>query len=178
MELIRNVVLTGFMGSGKSVVGNQLSSNLSIPWIDTDNWIEEKTGMTIQEIFKEHGEDFFREWETKCLEELLRCSSKQVISVGGGLPIRERNQELLRELGVVIYLSARPEDIYERVAGDQSRPLLQGDDLQEKILHLWNERRLVYENCADITVVTTGKSIDETAEEIIRLLCEHNERSF
>ena len=108
-----NIILTGFMGSGKTSVGIRLSYSLRRTMIDTDKWIEKKQGMTVSEIFAEEGEEAFRNMETKCLQELLKTTDHQIISVGGGLPVREENRQLLSRLGRVFYLKASPETIYE-----------------------------------------------------------------
>ena len=134
------------MGCGKSTIGKKLAKDYGSCFFDTDAWIEEKEQITISEIFAIKGEEFFRELETKCLEELLEKSSNEkqaalsgkVISVGGGLPIRAENRKLLKQLGTVIYLKATEETIYNRLKTDTTRPLLQGDNPKQKIKNLGN----------------------------------------
>lgn len=164
-----NIILIGFMGSGKTTVGIRLSYLLRIPMTDTDKLIEKKEGRTISEIFAADGEMHFRELETQCLEKLLRTTRGQILSVGGGLPVQKRNHALLRQLGCVVYLRAKAETIYERLKEDTSRPLLQGDDPQEKIRRLLGERESVYEATADVIVDVDGKGFDEILEEITQV---------
>lgn len=120
---MKNVILTGFMGCGKTTVGIRLSYRLRRAMEDTDKLIEKEERRTISEIFRTDGEEYFRELETKCLKKLIRTSKNMIISVGGGLPLREENRALLKELGTVIYLRANAETIYERTKHDTSRPI-------------------------------------------------------
>ena len=95
--------------------------------------------------FKEQGEEAFRKLETQCLEKLLRTTDGAVISVGGGLPLREENRELLKKLGLVVYLDVSPETVYKRIGADvSSRPMLHSDDVPGRIRSLLNERRPLY----------------------------------
>lgn len=161
-----NIILTGFMGCGKSSVGFKLSYYLRRTLLDTDKWIEKKQGMSISEIFDKYGESAFRQMETDCLKELLQTEDHQIIATGGGLPIREENHELLKQLGWVYYLKVTPEVVYERLQGDTTRPLLQGDNPMEKIESLLNVREPVYEQCADFVIEVSGKTFEEILEEI------------
>ncbi|MBR6615562.1 MAG: shikimate kinase, partial [Lachnospiraceae bacterium] len=105
-------VLIGFMGSGKTSVGIELSYVLRRTFSDTDTMIECREGRRIREIFETNGEGFFREKETQLLRELSTSLHDKILSVGGGTPIREENAELLRQIGTVIYLRIRPETVY------------------------------------------------------------------
>ncbi len=163
---MKNVILTGFMGCGKTTVGIRLSYRLRRAMEDTDKLIEKEERRTISEIFRTDGEEYFRELETKCLKKLIRTSKNMIISVGGGLPLREENRALLKELGTVIYLRANAETIYERTKHDTSRPLLQGDDPQGKIRVLLAAREAVYESAADVVIDVNGKSFDMILDEI------------
>lgn len=165
-----NVILTGFMGCGKSTVGVRLSYRLRKPVIDTDKEIERTEKRTIPAIFAEDGEAAFRELETACLLRLLETTQDKVISVGGGLPVRERNRELLHSLGTIVYLRAKPETIYGRLKNDTGRPLLQGEDPQKKIRELMAERSGFYEDAADVIVDVDGKEFDQVLDEIERKL--------
>lgn len=162
-----NIILIGFMGSGKTSTGIKLSYQMKRTMIDTDKWIEKKQKKTVSEIFELYGEETFRKMETECLKELIRKAEKQIISAGGGLPVREENHELLKELGKVIYLKAAPETIYARLKNDASRPLLQVADPLERIRSLMAQRAPVYEKCADIIVDVSGRSFDEILEQIV-----------
>lgn len=164
---MKNIILTGFMGSGKTSVGIRLSYRVRRTMTDTDKKIERLYRMKISEIFERLGEEAFRDMETQCLEKLLEETRGQIISVGGGLPMRERNRELLRQLGTVIYLRVRPETVCSRLAADTTRPLLQGEDREEKVQKLIEERGPIYESAADIIIDVDGKIVDEIVDEIL-----------
>lgn len=161
-----NVILTGFMGSGKTTVGLRLSYRLRKPVIDTDKEIEREEQRSISDIFATDGEAYFRDRETACLRRLLEKNGEQIISVGGGLPLREENRRLLHELGQVFYLQASAETIYERVKYDTARPLLQGDDPEAKIRTLLAERDRYYRDAADIVIDVDGKDFEQILCEI------------
>ena len=108
--------------------------------------------------------------ETQCLKKLIQTEKNQIISVGGGLPIREENHTLLKELGTVVYLRAKPETIYERVKYDTTRPLLQGQDPQEKIRILMGQRTAIYEKVADVIIDVDEKDFDTILDEIAERL--------
>ncbi len=163
-----NIILIGFMGSGKTSLGIRLSYQLKRTMIDTDKWIEQRQKRTVSEIFAACGEEAFRKLETMCLEELTATAQRQIISVGGGLPIRKENHSLLKELGKVFYLKASPETIYERLKNDTTRPLLQVEDPKGRIRALLEQRSPIYGSCADVTVEVSGKSFEEIVEEIVR----------
>ena len=185
-----NIVLIGYMGCGKSTIGRQLAKISGRSFVDTDAWIEEKEGVTISKIFAAKGEECFRDMETECLQTLLKENeSKQkylddlervspkgmkgindkVISVGGGLPVREINQKLLQKLGYVIYLKAKPNTIFERIKGDTSRPLLQTENPLQRIHEMISFRESKYQAAAQGVVEVDGKSVDEIIEEILEL---------
>lgn len=163
-----NIILTGFMGCGKSSIGIRLSYHLKRTLIDTDKWIERKQGMSVSEIFERSGEEAFRRMETQCLKELFGSADNQIISVGGGLPVREENRQLLKQLGLVIYLKASPEVIYERLKEDTTRPLLQVEDPLERIRTLMSARQEAYAACADAVIDVSDKSFDEIIAQICR----------
>ena len=105
MEMcMRNIILIGFMGAGKTAVGNRLSKKLGYEYIDTDQYIEEKEGMTISNIFAERGEEYFRNLETSVIKELMLRKTPTIFSTGGGMPLRRENAELLKELGYPVLL--------------------------------------------------------------------------
>ena len=133
MEDKRNIVLIGFMGSGKTTVGLRLSYKLRKTVIDTDKLIEKKQGRAIKDIFATDGETYFRELETQTLEELVTKARNEIVSVGGGTPVREENRKLLRKIGTVVYLRITADAVCERLKNDTTRPLLQGEDPKGKI---------------------------------------------
>ena len=161
-----NIILIGFMGCGKSSVGIKLSYRLKRTIIDTDKWIEKKQKTTISEIFAGDGEAAFRQMETECLKELIKTADGQIISVGGGLPMKEENHALLKELGRVIYLKITPEAVYERLKGDTTRPLLQVEDPMQRISEFLAYRGPVYEKCADVIIEVSDKSFEDILEQI------------
>lgn len=162
----KNIILTGFMGSGKTSVGVRLSYRLRMPVEDTDKMIERREGRSVSEIFAEDGEAYFREKETALLQELLGRKGRCIFSAGGGTPVRPQNQELLKELGKVVYLRVKPETVYERLKGDHTRPLLQCEDPLGRISELMESRREAYESCADLILDGDGLSMDEIIEKI------------
>lgn len=163
-----NIVLEGFMGSGKSTVSELLSEELMLELIDTDEVIEDTEGRTINEIFETEGEASFREMETDLLEAIDSDHWREfVISLGGGMPVKEENRELLRKIGKVVYLRAKPETIFERVKDDDKRPLLKTEDPLAKIEELLEKRASFYEDVADVIIDTDGKAPLEITKEII-----------
>ena len=160
-----NLILIGFMGSGKTTIGKALSKRWGFGYIDTDELIEKKEKMSIAEIFETKGEDYFRKRETEALKYLLR-SRKNIICTGGGTPLKDENMRLLRKLGYVVYLKASPKTVLERLKDDTSRPLLQKPDKEKAVRELMEERRGKYQRQAYITVITDGKRVDEIIDEI------------
>lgn len=162
-----NWILIGYMGCGKTTVGRWLAGQLGLPFVDTDQWIETKEGCKISRIFSRQGEEAFRAMETDCLKELLAEGQRAVFSVGGGLPLREENRELLEKLGTVVYLRTTPETIYSRLETDTERPLLQTGNRMDKIREMLRLRQPFYEAAAQLTVDTDGKTPEVIADEIL-----------
>ncbi len=171
-----NIVLIGFMGSGKTTIGIRLSYRMRRAIEDTDKLIERRLGKRISEVFAQEGEAFFRLQETALLKDLIEKRNHQIISVGGGTPVREENRELLKKLGTVVYFRAKPETIYERVKADTTRPLLQCEDPLQKIRDLLQQRKEAYESCADIIIDVDGLSMDEVAEQVINASSKEGKR--
>ncbi len=167
MKQNRNLVLTGFMGSGKTSVGLKLSYRLRMMVEDTDKLIERREGRSIGEIFAVQGEESFRRLETQLLRELAEQKFTRIYSVGGGTPVREENRKLLRRLGKVIYLRIRPETVYERLREDTTRPLLQCENPLERIRELMESRREAYEACADVIIDVDGLEMEELLNKIV-----------
>ena len=168
----QNIILIGFMGAGKTSVGKAIAEIRKKPLIDTDQMIEEYAGMTISRIFAEKGEKAFRQLETEVLERLLETADGDVISVGGGLPMREENRTLLKKLGMVVYLKVEPETVLERLKGDTTRPLLQAEDVKKRVQSLLAERGPVYTEAAHQTLAVDGRDIMDLAKEIIGMAAE------
>lgn len=164
---MKTIILTGYMGAGKSTVGRLLAKQEKLVFRDTDAMIEKEQGRTISEIFAQDGEQAFRDMETELIRRLIEEKmSDTVLSVGGGLPVREENRELLKRLGTVVYLMADKETIVERVQGSDSRPLLKGENLSEKVERMLAERDPLYRAAADLLIDTNGKAADRIAKEI------------
>lgn len=162
-----NLVLTGFMGSGKTSVGVKLSYRLRIPVEDTDKLIERREGCSVSDIFRDKGEAYFRQTETELLRELAASDTVRIYSVGGGTPVRKANRELLKKLGLVVYLRVRPETVYERLKGDDTRPLLQCADPLGKIRELMQERKAAYEEAADMILDVDAMTLEQIQDSIL-----------
>lgn len=163
-----NIVLIGFMGSGKTTVGRELQHRLGYPLVDMDLVIEQRAGKTITEIFADPGEAAFRDMETSLLGELGHPESpRRIISTGGGVVGRQENRELLKNLGYVVWLHAPAAVILERTGKSRTRPLLQTEDPATRIQTLMEERRPLYEETAHLKLDTTGLCSDEVATGIL-----------
>ncbi len=163
---MKNIILTGFMGSGKTEVGKKLAQRLGYTFIDTDNLIEEKAGKSISDIFMEDGEPYFRDIEALILEDLSGLEG-HVISTGGGIVTREDNILNLKKTGLVIWLKASPETIFKRVSSETHRPMLKVDDPLEQIKKLLSMREQFYSR-ADLSIDTDGLEVDEVVDIIIK----------
>lgn len=164
------VALAGFMGTGKSRIGWELSRRLSLTFIDTDRVIERVSCMRITDIFELYGEQVFRDYETEVVRRCLRLD-EVVVSTGGGTVVRRENRELLRSRGPVIVLEASPETIFRRTRRTP-RPLLEIGNPVERIHRLLEERRPYYDEIASLKVSTDGRDSADVVEEIVGLLKE------
>lgn len=162
----KNIILIGFMGSGKTSIGKKLSEISNYQFFDTDHIIETREKDIISNIFQSKGEEYFRQLETDLLRNLKSSLNCSILSTGGGLPLREENAKLLKELGFVVYLKASQETILERLKGDTTRPLLQGEDYETRISLLHKKREPFYENAATSTITTDHRSLDEITMQI------------
>jgi shikimate kinase len=172
---MKNIVLTGFMGTGKTVVGKRLSKLLRMELIDVDTEIEKSENMTISEIFKRFGESRFREIETEMIKKLSR-KNNVIISTGGGAVLKNENMDILKKSGIIVCLSATPETIFKRTSHTTNRPLLQVEDPLKRIKDLLDYRKPFYEK-ADIMIDTEGKTPSQIAQEIIEKIKEDNGKS-
>ena len=170
MNLASNIILTGFSGTGKSLVGKKVAHVLEWDFVDTDSEIGKQAGKSISRIFAEDGEPAFRALEKQLVKEA--CSgSHRVISTGGGAIVDERNRELILGRGLVVCLDATPETIYARLRGESvgplsDRPLLPGPDPLGKIRELMEARQKYY-SMAHSAVDTDNLSIDQAAEAVV-----------
>lgn len=164
----KNIVLIGFMGSGKSTVGRELHQRLGYPLTDMDQLIEQTMGKKITEIFKEEGESAFRDFETLQLLEIAKqTGTRHIISTGGGIVIRPQNRSILRKLGYVVWLHAPEDVIHERTSRNRDRPLLNEPNARDRISSLMAERRPWYEETAHLRIDTAGLDSDEIATGIL-----------
>ena len=163
---MKNIVLLGFMATGKTEVGKILAKKLKRKFVDMDNLIEKEMDMTISDIFFNFGEEYFRGLE----RDMVRRISKKkglVIATGGGVVLNDGNIENLRQNGILITLSATAQDIYRRVSGKKDRPLLNGPYPEKTITEMLKLRKPRYE-LADFTVNTSNRSLADVAKEILK----------
>ncbi len=162
----RPVILTGFMGSGKSSVGRLLADRLSCRFIDLDAEIVKSSGVSINELFARDGEPVFRLLESAQLERILSTTERCVVATGGGAVIAPQNREKMRKLGVTVNLMVTLEQVLQRLQGCDDRPLLAGEKAAERAAALMEEREQFYAD-ADIRIDTDGKSVEDVAAVIL-----------
>ena len=163
--MMKNIVLTGFMGTGKTEVGRVLAQRLGYLLVDVDNEIEKEQKMKISDIFSRSGEPAFRDIESAMIKKLAQLGNA-VISTGGGAVLKQENIDSLRSKGVIVCLTASAETIFDRTKRSNDRPLLKVDNPIGRIKELLASRQPCYQK-ADIAVGTEGKTPVEVAEEII-----------
>jgi len=166
-----NIILIGFMGTGKTAVGKRLAAILDKSFYDTDQEVEEVTGMTISQLFNKYGEVRFRSEENLAIQRLIK-KDNCIIATGGGIILNQGNINILAEKGVVICLTARPEIIYERVKRRNNRPLLKKGNLYDTIIKLMKDREELYKS-ADLYIDTSDFDFREIIERIIVFLEEY-----
>ena len=154
------------MGSGKTSIGRRVAQKMGFQFVDTDSVIAERAGMRVTEIFARHGETWFRNFETSTLES-MSILQRSVISTGGGVVLREENRNFLRALGFVVWLTASEDVIFERVARNKHRPLLQTPDPRKTVHDLLEQRRELYGNASQFTVETTALSHEKAANAVV-----------
>jgi shikimate kinase len=160
---MKAIYLVGFMGAGKSTLAKKLAEELSGIAYDTDQEIEKATGMSVKEIFADKGEKDFRVLESDVLKEIP--TDNVIVATGGGMVLAEQNQRLMKEQGTVIFLYADPLEILKRLEGDDSRPLLQNNNLE--VAHsLYSNRLPLYRQSAHFEIDTTSKTVMELVAEI------------
>jgi shikimate kinase len=169
----KNIVLIGFMGTGKTTVGKILARSLGYKLIDIDQCVEEKERRKISEIFEKEGEAAFRKLE-KSMIRWASGAASSVITTGGGAVIDPENRDMLAENGIIVALTATPETIYQRVKRSGHRPLLKTGDVLAEIKKLLEARRPFYEK-ADVSFVTDRQKPADTAKQIEEWLKAHGE---
>lgn len=148
---MKNIVLCGFMGCGKTTVGKRLAEKNGLTFVDMDSYIEQQAGCTVSEIFANEGEAAFRRREHDACE-ALGAGSGLVIATGGGAVLRQDNVEALSQNGVIVLLKVSADCVLTRLRGDTTRPLLQREDKRAAVEALMREREPLYMNAATVTV--------------------------
>lgn len=166
---MKNIILIGMMGAGKSTIGRQLAKRKHWQFYDSDHVIEERTGVNIPTIFEIEGEDGFRARETMVISELSDMQNI-VLATGGGSILREENRQLLSTSGTIVYLRATPEQLFSRIKHDKNRPLMQTDNPLQQMKNLCEAREQYYLDLADIIVATGKHRIMTTVQQIERAL--------
>jgi shikimate kinase len=161
-----NIVITGFMGTGKSSVGKILAGKLGWQFYDIDEIIEHEVGTSIAEIFSKRGEEYFRKLEANVVK-LLSVLDESVISCGGGVVLFEKNMDELEINGIVVCLTASAEKIFKRTGKTKNRPLLNVEDPVTKIKELLEHRKKYYDRCA-LAIDTDNLTPEEVASKILK----------
>jgi len=160
-----NLILVGMMGSGKTTMGRALAKHFGKEFVDSDEAVQQRTGVTIPHIFDVEGERGFRMREAAALAELVK-HDELVIATGGGAILDESNRALMQQNAIVIYLKASVHDLWQRTRHDRNRPLLQTDDPHAKLTELFQQRDELYQQVADL-VIHSGK---QSAHSVMLLL--------
>ncbi len=170
MKAYANLVLTGFMGVGKTTLGKMCAHRLNFEFADTDLLLEMRSNASIAQLFAEKGEPEFRQMERRIVAELA-AGENRVISCGGGVPLLQENRQALRQTGLVILLSAPVETLLERIGGSTHRPLLEtcAETRQQRMQRLLKAREADYKAIAHCKIDTSRYSVPETVEHIVTL---------
>ena len=166
---MKNIILVGLMGAGKTTVGRRLSQRIGWQFVDTDSLVEKNCGTSVNVIFEVEGEEGFRLRERKVIETVME-RGQQIIATGGGAPTLEKNRKYLSK-GFVIYLFVRPQSLCARLQHDDSRPLLQASrNIKEKLENLFDERDPIYRDMADFTVSGENLTLRALTTKIVNVL--------
>ena len=164
-----NIILSGFMGSGKSTLAKKLAQKLNMRYIDIDEFIQQKSGMSITQIFDLYSEEKFRELETQACEEIGELND-YIIATGGGTILNPKNVSALKANGKIVFLDVSVDTVMRRLANDASRPLLQKDEKEDAVTELLEGRLPIYQSAADITFDANSDDTDKKANELIAKL--------
>lgn len=160
-----NLILIGMMGSGKTTVGRALARQLDKEFVDSDEEIQRRTGVTIPHIFDVEGEVGFRQRESAAIADLVTRNGI-VLATGGGAVLAAQNREMLRQNGLVIYLKASVHDLWQRTRNDRNRPLLQTGDPRAKLTELFEQRDPLYMEAADIVMPSSKQSVHALVQKL------------
>ena len=169
-QLKRPLALIGLMGAGKSKIGKALSAYFDVPFIDTDDVIEDVAGMSIATIFELYGEERFREIEAREIGKLV-SSAPVILSTGGGAFIREETRAIINKDAMSVWLKAKPETLASRISNTASRPLLKDKDPVEVLTALSKEREPFYKQ-AHVTIDTDGLSLNAAIDKVTETMIE------
>jgi len=165
-----NIYLIGMMGSGKSTIGKLLAKNIYYKFIDVDDFIVNHSAYeSINEIFEQKNEEFFRTLENDAMKELSGFE-KTVIATGGGVILNKEHIQIMHSTGIVIYLESDIENLVRRLKDAKDRPLLKGVDLEKKLERLFNKRERLYSQAANLKIDISAKDKNNIIERIIKLL--------
>ena len=166
---MKNIILVGLMGAGKTTVGRRLSQRIGWEFVDTDSLVEKNCGTSVNVIFEVEGEEGFRLREKKVIE-MVMGQEQQIIATGGGAPTVEKNRKFLSQ-GFVIYLFVKPQSLWSRLQHDDSRPLLQASsDVKKKIETLFEERDPIYRDLADFVISGENLTLRALTTKIVNIL--------
>jgi shikimate kinase len=163
------IVLIGPMGAGKTTVGRTLASQLGMSFADSDQEIQDRTGVDIPTIFEYEGEDGFRDREQQAIDDLTQ-QEQLVLATGGGAVLRPDNRKHLSARGIVVFLQCSPEQQFERTYRDRKRPLIQTEDPLNRLRELMTVREPLYRETADYVVSTEGRSAAAVSKDILDLV--------
>ncbi len=168
----KNIILIGFMGTGKTAVGVELALHLGRKFIDTDRLVEEQSEMSIADIFEQFGESEFRKRESEAALKLITYGPGEIVAAtGGGITLKKANRDSLAKAGIVVLLTASPRAILRRIGKGKERPLLEGHNRRERIEELIKKRETIYSS-HDLKINTTGKTVKQVSREIISRLAQ------
>ncbi|MCF6198065.1 MAG: shikimate kinase [Hyphomicrobiaceae bacterium] len=167
----RSIVLVGLMGAGKTVIGRLLARQLKLPFVDADHEIEAAAGMSIKELFAEHGEAYFRDGERKVIRRILE-SGPQILATGGGAIMNKETREAIARRGVTLWLNADLDVLMERVSRRSTRPLLQTADPRAVMKKLLDERYPVYRQ-SNVHVTSRNVQKRVIVTEAVKALCKY-----
>ena len=173
---MNHIVIIGFMGSGKTRVGKRLAKDMNLPFVDLDKKISDVVKLSTSEFFRKFDEPFYRAEETFMMKELLSDTERKVISVGAAFPLQEQNEEILHNMGVIIYLKASAPTIIERLHTGQDNILTRGEVTEEKLVNMLESRDPIYQQYADIQVMTGVKSFEDLVKDIETKLLKFDEK--
>lgn len=163
-----NIVLTGFMGTGKTTIGKQLARELNKEFTDTDEMIEQQTGLAISEIFATKGENYFRELESQVVQQVAK-KTNMVIATGGGVVLKKENMDALRENGIIIHLKSNVDAIIRNTSKTRTRPLLNHINTEARIIEMLKQREVYYQNHdyeIDVSLLTIRQATDKIIHRI------------